>query len=507
MKVTPDKALHGSITEPAHETPAQQLPATLFGQPRGLATLFLTETWERFTHYGMRAILVLFMVTAPTEGGLGINDKAASSIYGVFVASCYLLALPGGWIADRLLGAERTIVCGGAFILLGNAMLACGNSQVFFLGLAAIALGVGLLKPNVSVLVGHLYPEGGARRDAGFSLFYMGINVGALLGAVLVPVCAARFGWRWGFALSTVVMFVGLVQFLATRRYLRVGPIRSVHPGFQSWLSLAGFMAAVIVIAILVLAGKITIDPRTVAIGSTWLIGLVAAGYFAYLLFFAGLSATERNRVYVMVALFIAVTMCYAGIEQTGTSLTFFADRYTERDLLGWHIPAGVFQGVNSVYIILLAPWFSALWIALDRRGWTLSTPVKFAIGLILMAAGFLVMYVAATQVLGGAKVLATWLILSYGLQMCGDLCLAPVGLSSMTKLAAPRVASQVMGMWFLSIALGNDLAGQFATGYDATNPASMPTLFLRIAGWCALGSVAMLIVTPQLKRLMMGVK
>src|SRR5271170_6180161 len=190
---------------------------TLFGQPRGLATLFLTEMWERFTYYGMRAILVLFMVATAADGGLGIEDKTASSIYGLFVAGSYLFSILGGWIADNLIGAQRAVVSGGVFIMVGNAMLASGTIQVFYLGLVSITFGVGLLKPNISALVAHLYPEGGSRRDAGFSLFYMGINVGALLGALLVPICAARYGWHWGFVLPTLGMLLGLVQFLLTR--------------------------------------------------------------------------------------------------------------------------------------------------------------------------------------------------------------------------------------------------------------------------------------------------
>jgi proton-dependent oligopeptide transporter, POT family len=497
-----------TTTEAIDTSPAAGGAATLLGHPRGLATLFLTEMWERFTHYGMRAILVLFMVSAVADGGLGISDQAASSIFGLFVASCYLLSLLGGWIADRLIGAQRAVVCGGALILLGNVLLASGAAPLFFPGLMTIAFGVGLLKPNVSVLVGQLYPEGGARRDAGFSLFYMGINVGALLGALLVPLCAARFGWHWGFVLPALGMLFGLVQFVLTRRYLSAqGSSPPLNARFASWLPVLTLVAAVSAIAALALTGRIRIDAHAVALASSWLIGLLAAAYFLYLLLFAGLTATERNRVYVMIALFIAATMYYATQEQTGTSLTLFAERYTDRNLLGWRIPAGVFQSVSSVYILLLAPLFSALWIALDRRGRDLSIPVKFALGLLLMGAGFLVMYVASTHVLTGHKVLPTWLVLSYGVQMCGDLCLGPVGLSSMTKLAAPRLASQVMGLWFLSLALGNDLAGQFAGGYDANNVASVPALFLRMVTWCAIAGVAMLSLAPRLKRLMTGVR
>jgi POT family proton-dependent oligopeptide transporter len=464
--------------------------------------------WERFTYYGMRAILILFMVSAASEGGLGIDDKTASSIYGLFVAGSYLLSLLGGWIADRLVGGPRAVIGGAAFIMVGNAMLAFGLTQVFFVGLASIALGVGLLKPNVSALVANLYPEGGAKRDAGFSLFYMGINVGALLGAFLVPICAARFGWHSGFALPAAGMLIGLVQFLMTRRFLSPVDLSvPVNPSLAAWMPVIVLALAALGLIALTTSGALSIDAPVVARASSWLIGSLAAGYFVYLIFFAGLNAAERRRTYVMLALFIASTVYYAGIEQTGTSLTLFADRYTDRNLFGWEMPAGVLQGVSSIFIIVFAPLFSALWIVLGRRGRDPSIPVKFAAGLILMGLGFLVMYVASMRVIAGHQVLPAWLVLCYLVQMWGDLCLAPVGLSSMTKLASPRFVGQIMGVWFLSIALGNNLAGQLASEYDASNLASLPALFLKIFEWGAVGGAVMLALNVPLKRLMAGVK
>jgi proton-dependent oligopeptide transporter, POT family len=477
---------------------------TLFGQPRGLATLFLTEMWERFTYYGMRAILTLYMVTGAAQGGLGISDKTASAIFGLFVAASYLLSLLGGWIADILVGGERAVLWGGALITAGNAMMASGAPRVFFLGLVLIAFGVGLLKPNVSGLVAALYPEGGSRRDAGFSLFYMGINVGALLGALLVPICAVRFGWHVGFALPALGMLLGLAQFVATRRYLpALAPPRAPR---KAWLALIAIVAAVALTAALALGGVIGIDAQEAAAAASWMIALLASAYFLYLLFFAGLKRSERRRVLAMLALFVASTVYYAGIEQAGTSLTLFADRYTERHLFGWEMPAGILQGMSSVYVIVFAPLFSALWLALGRRGKDLSTPVKFAWGLGLMGAGFFVMYAASRYVVAGDKVLPTWLALCYLVQMWGDLCLAPVGLSSMTKLAAPRFVGQVMGVWFLSLALGNNLAGQLAGQYDAANLASLPALFLELFEWGLIAAAAMLLLTPWIKRLMSGV-
>jgi POT family proton-dependent oligopeptide transporter len=481
-------------------------PRTLFGQPRGLATLFFTEMWERFTYYGMRAILILFMVAGVPAGGLGIDDKTASSIYGLFVACSYLLAPLGGWIADSLIGAQRAVLAGGVLIVSGNAMLVSGTPQVFFLGLVLITFGVGLLKPNVSALVSHLYPEGGSRRDAGFSLFYMGISVGALLGALLVPIGAARYGWHVGFALPAVGMSLGLVQFVLTRHHLSAADLaRPVTARLRSWLPVIVFVAAAAVVAVLAVTGAITINPKAVGRAASWLIVALAAAYFAYLLLFAGLSGAERKRVYVMMALFVASTMYYAGQEQTGTSLTLFAERYTDRHVLGWVIPAGMFQGISSVYIIVFAPLFSALWLGLEKRGRDFSAPVKIAAGLVLMGVGFLVMYFASLYVVAGRTVLPTWLMLCYLVQMWGDLCLAPVGLSSMTKLAAPRLVGQVMGLWFLSLALGDNLAGQLSTEYDAANLASLPALFLKMFEWGALSGAALLVLAPKLKRLMAG--
>jgi len=487
---------------------ADPAPGELFGQPRGLATLFLTEMWERFSYYGMRAILILYVVAAVGAGGFGLDDHVASAIYGLYIAATYVFALFGGWMADRLLGAQRAVIAGAILIMIGNALLAIGHVQTFFLGLLVIVLGVGLLKPNISVMVGALYPEGGARRDAGFSIFYVGISVGALLGSLLVPLTAARFGWRWGFALPVVGMLFGLTQFLLTRRWLGSrGHHASVPRSWRAWLPVFALVGVVSALALLALRGALTIDPIALASAASWGIGLFAVAYFLYLLLFAGLTREERRRVYVMAALFAAYAIFFAGFEQGGASLNLFAERYTDRRILGWEMPAGVLQGATAFYTILLAPAFAALWLALGRRGRDLAPSGKFAAGLVLLAAGYLVLYVASGYVLAGVKVLPTWLLGAYLLQECGDLCLSPVGLSSMTKLAPPRFAGQVMGVWFLALALGNNMAGQLSGEYDARDLSSLPALFLKIA-LGALGAAAvMALLTPAMKRLMGGVQ
>jgi proton-dependent oligopeptide transporter, POT family len=480
----------------------------LFGQPRGLATLFLTEMWERFAYYGMRAILILYAVAAVRDGGLGLDDHVASAVYGLYIAATYVFALFGGWIADRLLGAQRAVIVGGVIILVGNALLVLGHASSFFLGLVIIVLGVGLLKPNISVMVAELYPEGGARRDAGFSIFYVGISVGALLGSILVSQCAERFGWRWGFALPVLGMMLGLGQFMHTRKWLgHRGRATEQQVSWRSCLPVVVFIVVIAVICALALGGQLAIDPVRLAGAASWVIALCALTYFAYLIFFASLGAQERRRVYAMGALFVAYAVFYAGFEQGGASLNLFAERYTDRHIFGWSLPAGELQGATALYTILFAPAFAALWLALGRRGKDPSASTKFAAGLALLAAGYLVMYVASGYVVAGFKVLPSWLLFTYFLQECGDLCLSPVGLSSMTKLAPRRYVGQVMGLWFLALALGNNLAGQLSGEYDARDLHSLPTLFLKIACGSLIAAAIMLLFTPTFRRLMGAAK
>ncbi len=472
------------------------------GQPRGLATLFLTEMWERFSYYGMRAILILYLVTAVREGGFGFDDRTASAIYGLYIAATYLFALFGGWIADRLLGAQRAILWGGAFITVGNALLLAGPGDIFFLGLLVIVLGVGLLKPNISVLVGRLYPEGGARRDAGFSIFYLGISVGALLGSLLVPLTVSSFGWRFGFVLPVVGMIFGLTQFLLTRHWLEAAAPRKTGTGPLAWMPVLTFVAVVLVMILALLTHRITLDPVRVAAATSWVIALCAVAYFAYLILFAGLTAAERGRVVVIAVLFTAYAAFYAGFEQGGASMNLFAERYTNRHIFGWVLPAGVLQGTTAFFTILFAPLFAALWLALGRRGRDPSPPLKFAAGLGMLGLATLVMVVASRLVVAGAMVAPTWLLLTYLLQELGDLCLTPVGLSTITKLAPPRYVGQLMGLWFLAIALGNNLAGQLSGEYDATDLGSLPHLFTKIAIASFACSAVMLLLTPFVKRL-----
>jgi POT family proton-dependent oligopeptide transporter len=487
--------------------PAPATTRTILGQPIGLATLFLTELWERFTYYGIQSLLILFMVAPATKGGLALGDKSAASIYGLYVGSTYLLGLLGGWIADRLAGAQRAVVAGGILIAIGNSLLALGTPAIFFVGLLVIAMGVGLLKPNVSALVAALYPEGGARRDAGFSIFYMGINTGGFIGPVIVPIIATAFGWRFGFALTALGMVLGVIWFLWARRFLG-GAGTAVAPAQRaSWTPIVLLFVLLGAAVLLALSGAVHIEAALLGSFASWAVSLLAVAYFLYLLFFAGLTVTERKRVLVMVALFAGSVTFWAGYFQQGASFNLFAARYTDMHILGWNAPPGILQSLDSLFVIILAGVFAALWLALGKRNRDPPAAAKFGVALLLLGLGFIVMYFAAQRVRAGELVLSTWLIGTYFLHVCGEMCISPVGLSNMSKLVPPRFVGQAMGMWFLSLALGGNLAGQLTGEYDASHLESLPALFLKIFWYGAIAGVVMLLLTPLTKRLMAGVK
>ena len=480
---------------------------TFFGHPWGLATLFFTEMWERFTYYGMRAVLVLYLVAAVSSGGFGLDDRTATAIYGLYTAGVYLAALPGGWIADRLIGARRAVLIGGLSIALGNTVLAVSATpRPFYLGLAVIVLGVGLLKPNVSVMVADLYPEGGARLDAGFTVFYMGINLGATLGPFVTAGAQQLIGPRAGFAAAALFMLLGVIQYHLTQRYLgSAGRSIAQTPGSaKPWLSLSLGLAVSALAGAALYFGWLAVDPVSLAHLSTALIAATAVLFFAYVLLAAGLSREERRHALVIVVLFLGSALFWSGYEQAGSSLNLFAERYTQRTFGALRIPAGWFQSLNPAYVITFAPVFAWAWIALAKRQLNPSAPAKFAIGVMLMGSGFAVMATAASLVAGGSKVLPYWLILTYLLHTFGELCLSPVGLSYVSKLAPRRFAGQMMGMWFLSLSLGNLAAGLIAGEFDANNVAAMPEQYMHIV-YFAVGLGAVLLALSRPVRNLMG--
>ncbi len=440
-----------------------------FGHPRGLATLFFTEMWERFSYYGMRALLMLFMTATAAVGGLEFSQSKAGAVYGLYTASAYGLNLAGGWIADRILGQRDAVFWGGVLIAAGNFTLVFHSVPTFYLGLALVALGTGLLKPNVSTIVGDLYPEGGARRDAGFSMFYMGINLGAMIGPIICGLLRTSLGWHWAFAASGLGMVIGLIQYRLSDRYLgdhgrlklaaggEAGRARNIK---QLWISLLVVGAGIGLAVWMAAQGKLTISAEQIGRATGVIILVLVIVYYLYLMFAGGLSTEEKKGVSVIFVLFLAAAVFWGGFEQAGTSMNIFADRLTDRVIFGWEMPTEWLQSVNSIFIILLAPVFASIWQALAARHRNPSMAVKFAWGLVLLGVGFLVMMWASTYTQQGDKVLPTWLVATYFFHTLGELCLSPVGLSSITKLAPRRLGGQMMGIWFMGAALGNLIAG-----------------------------------------------
>lgn len=487
---------------------------SFFGQPKGLSTLFLMEMWERFSYYGIRPLLVLFMTAALTSGGFGFDRTVASSIVGLYAASVYLASLPGGWIADRWLGLQRSIWWGGILIALGHIAIALSTvfaHTAFFLGLVLIVMGTGLLKPNISAIVGDLYPEGGARRDAGFSIFYMGINVGALVAPLVTGYLGERVGWHWGFGAAGLGMLIGLFTYRA-RASRTLGPLGATPragPEEQRKVKLATGAAVIALVVVVLLAtfGVIHINAVAVAEQMTVVIVGLALIYFAYLFFFARLTGDEKKRVGVIVVLFVFAAIFWAAFEQAPTSLNLFARDFTDRMVLGWEVPTLWLQSANSFFVITLAPVFAWIWVALARRGVDLSSPTKFAFGLAFAGLGFVVMVIAANRVIAGGggavRVSMWWLILSYLFQTFGELSLSPVGLSSMTKLAPRRFVGQMMGVWFMAAALGNLIAGLVGGHVNPENLREMPQLFQRTATSLFIATAVLAVLIFPIRRMM----
>jgi POT family proton-dependent oligopeptide transporter len=469
---------------------------SFFGHPRGLSTLFFTEMWERFSFYGLRPLLVLFMTAALTNGGFGFARPEASAIVGLYAASVYLASLPGGWIADRILGLRRAIWWGALLISLGHLSIglsAFAHGKVpFFLGLILIVCGTGLLKPNISAIVGDLYPEGGARRDAGFSVFYMGINSGAFAGQLVAGALGENVGWHWGFGCAGVGMLIGLITFSVRQRStlgnLGLEPSKHPDPATQArQMSRAKLIltSAVVIIAAVIIAaatGMITVNPVAVAEKFTYVLVGLAVLFFGGVLATGNLTGDEKKRLLVIFVLFIFSAIFWGAFEQAPTSLNLFARDFTDREMFGFTMPATAFQSVNSAFIIIFAPIFAALWLGMAKRGKELSSPGKFALGLAITGVGFGLMIIPAYTILnsgGTVKVSPWWLVISYLFQTFGELSISPVGLSSMTKLSPRKYVGQMMGIWFLATSVGNLIAGLVGGSVDPEKLEQTPTLFI----------------------------
>jgi POT family proton-dependent oligopeptide transporter len=493
-----------------------------FGHPRGLSVLFFTEMWERFSYYGMRALLILFMTAPVAAGGLGFDTSKAGPIYALYVSSVYLLSLPGGWVADRVLGLRRTVFTGGVIIMLGHICLAIPSLATFYLGLVLIAVGTGLLKGNVAALVGQLYTPEDLRRDAGYSLYYIGINTGAFIAPLVTGWLAQSDGfrallanagirpeasWHWGFAAAAVGMFLGLVQYSLGGRHLSPSGLRPVRPTdpaaaakVDRQVKLVGLatVAVVVVGGILMATGALQVDAEAVSRNFKWALLAVTLGFFGWLFFVAEWTPEERKRLLLITVLFVASCIFWMAYEQAGSTLNLFAERNTQNTVFGLAFPASWYQALTPMFIILFAPVFATLWIRLGPRD--PSSPTKFAIALALLGLGFAVMIGAAVASAGGARVSPLWLVLSYWLQTMGELCLSPVGLSAMSKLAPVRIAGLIMGVWYLSLSVGNYMAGMASSVYETMPLATLFTIVTVTALAAAL--VLALLIRPMRRML-----
>jgi POT family proton-dependent oligopeptide transporter len=488
-----------SVTNTAGDT-------RFFGHPLGLSTLFFTEMWERFSYYGMRAILILFMTAQLMNGGLGMDKTTAGAIYGIFTASVYLLSLPGGWIADRILGQRKAVLYGGVIIAVGNALLAAPTMWTFYLGLGLICVGTGMLKTNASTMVGTLYSKDDPRRDAGFSIYYMGINVGALVAPLVIGYVGQTINWRLAFLLVTAGMTLGLIQYVWTARNLGDAGLQPVAPPGpaeyrQMWLGLGVILGLPLLVGFVQMSGITTLAATAIADIFSAVLVFCFIGIFAAL-WMACREPQERRNILVIFCLFLASALFFSSFEQAGSTLNLFADEKTNNEVFGLRYPSSWFQSVNSIWLILLAPVFSWLWLRMGTR--EPSIPSKFALGLLFVGLGFLVLIAPAAAAAGGEKVGPHWLLLTYLLHTIGELCLSPVGLSAMTKLAPARFGGVIMGVFFLSIATGNYIGGRLAGLYE-----SMPLdkLFLNVALF-GIGAAAVLAAfVKPLRNLMGGVR
>ena len=486
---------------------------SFFGHPRGLSTLFFTEMWERFSYYGMRALLTLFMTTATieTNPGLGYDVATAGAIYGLYTSLVYILALPGGWIADNLWGQRKAVWVGGWIIALGHFTMALNSTTSFFAGLVFIICGTGLLKPNVSTVVGELYPEGGAARDAGFSVFYMGINLGAFLGPIITGWLGEQYHWHWGFGIAGIGMIFGLIQFRLGEKYLGDAgllktddtPAQLASKSRKFFGAFFSIVAAIAVFGYLVSTGVLdyTVTQIATRLGQSVLVMVV--GYFIYVWTLGGHTVEENKRMGVIFWLFILIAVFWSGFEQAGTSLNLFARDLTDRNMFGRLLPASTLQSVNALFIVILAPLFGSMWVWLDSRHKNPSLPMKAGLGLVGLAMGFFVLAWGAANASTENLVSPAWLVVTYFLHTVGELCISPIGLSAITKLSPERRVGQMMGIWFVATALGNLFAGLVAGSLETLAPFDLFRTVAMIVG--AAGIVALL-ASPAVKKLTGGV-
>ncbi len=492
-----------------------------FGHPSGLSTLFFTEMWERFSFYGMRAILILFMVAPVTEGGLGMPVPQAGAVQGTYTAMVYMMTMAGGWFADKLLGLRRSVFWGGVLIMCGHISLAFPGLGTFYGGLLLVVLGTGLLKGNVSAMVGQLYAPEDSRRDAAFSIYYMGVNLGGFLGPLVSgwlaqqPAFRAMLigwglspesAWHFGFGSAAVGMFFGLIQYVlgkhrfpdTVNRPLGVTTREDASRARRQFLiGLGVVVVAALATAGLARSGTISVTPQGVAGMVDILLVMLTIGLFTWLFTAGDWTAAERKRLVVIGVLFLGASVFWAGFEQAASTLNLFAQRNTANTLFGWAYPPSWLQSVNSAFIILFAPVIGAVWMKFGARN--PSSPAKFSSGLFFLSAAYGLMIVAALTA-GSSRVSPMWLVGCYFLQTIGELCLSPVGLSAMSTLAPARVQGLMMGVWFLATSIGNKIAGRVGGLYESF---ALPTLFGFNTGFVLVFAVLLALLVVPIKNML----
>ena len=476
----------------------------LQNHPIGLRTLFLTEMWERMSFYGMRGILVLFMTASLIDGGLAIDAVSASAIYGIYSSSVYLVALLGGWIADRHIGQQNAILYGGLVIMIGHFLLAFTNIETFYLGLIFVVLGTGLLKPNISAIVGGLYEKEQEKKEAGFTIFYMSINIGSVLGFFICGYLGESIGWHYGFGAAGIGMAFGLMQFILTRKNLGeigIKPSIELPQNKKKKEIISLYLLSVIFMAILLMGifGFLTFDPIPIANALTVIIISIAAIYFLYLFIFGNLNEDERKKIILILVLFFGAAFFWSGFDQAGSSFNIFAKEYTDRIIFGWEYPASWLQVLNPILVVILSPFMAYLWIFLGKRMLDPSLPFKFGIGLILMAIGFIFIAIGANVAMQDGLAGARWLLLTYLFHTIGELTLSPIGLAAISNLSPKRYVGQMMGIWFLASSLGAIIAGLLSgqATYEGLN--SMPSLFNKVAIISSIAGLFLILISKPL--------
>ncbi|MFD5552274.1 peptide MFS transporter [Streptomyces sp. NPDC127068] len=492
-----------SLTKESPGIPGEK---TFFGHPRGLATLFMTEMWERFSFYGMRALLPLYLV-AP--GGLNLSATTATAIYSIYLAMVYLLAMPGGWFGDRVWGPRKTVAVAASVIMAGHITLALPGQAPFFAGLALVAIGSGLLKANISTMVGHLYdgPDD-PRRDGGFTVFYMGINLGAFAAPLIIGTIGESVNWHLGFALAALGMAIGLIQFLLGTRHLSARssvvptPLTDVERRSTLRKGLIFLAIAVVFYGVVGGAGLYTLNWALVPITLAGLI--IPIVVLTRIKRDKDLSATEQTRMTGFIWFFAAAAVFWMIYDQGGSTLALFARESTNTTVLGFDFPVSWFQSINPVLVMALAPVLAWLWLALNRMGKEPSTVVKFSSALILVGASFLVFLIPLTMSGDGTKVAVWWMVAIYFAQTLGELCLSPVGLSVTTKMAPEKYGSQMMGVWFLAVTAGDCTTGLLSIAGVDLNKSGIVALEATLA---ILAGVGFFLYRKQVKTLLGGVR